>query len=120
MLNAYNAPPVYYPIDPATGNYQFITLVSVANPRAQLDLFRSQVREERLLNNVYGEYKFLKDFTLRVSYSTDNKNGSQYIYTPISTYIPNPKNKTEAIPIVFMKRGLLALYPVKISVFINI
>ncbi|SFH95391.1 TonB-linked outer membrane protein, SusC/RagA family [Halpernia frigidisoli] len=90
LLNAYNAPPVYDPIDPATGNYQFITLVSVANPRAQLDLYRSQIREERLLNNVFGEYKFLQDFTLRVSYSTDNKNASQYEYVPVSTYLPNP------------------------------
>lgn len=88
LLNAYNAPPVYGPIDPATGTYQYFTLVTVNNPRAQLDLFRSQEREERLLNNVWGELKFLRDFTFRVSYTTDNINTSQYDYTPAITYIP--------------------------------
>lgn len=90
LLNAYNAPPVFYPIDPATGNYQYFTLVTVANPRAQLDLYRSQIREERLLNNVWGEYNFLKDFTLRISYTTDNINSGQFEYTPVSTYVPSP------------------------------
>lgn len=91
LLNAYAIPPVYTPFDPATGNYQFSTLVNVANPRAQLDLFRSQIREERMLNNIWGEYNFLQDFTLRVSYTTDNINTNQYEYTPVQTYLPaNP------------------------------
>lgn len=90
LLNAYNAPPVYDPINPSTGNYQYFTLVTVNNPRAQLDLFRSQNRQERLLNNVWGEVKFLKDFTLRVSLTNDNLNSSLYEYTPVISYVPQP------------------------------
>ncbi|MCD9853495.1 SusC/RagA family TonB-linked outer membrane protein [Epilithonimonas sp. JDS] len=90
LLNARNAPPVYDVIDPATGTYQYITLVNVTNPRAQLDLYRSQVRQERMLNNVWAEIKFLKDFTFRSSYTSDNYTPVQYEYTPAITYIPNP------------------------------
>ncbi|GAB0156864.1 TonB-dependent receptor [Chryseobacterium sp. Alg-005] len=90
LLDAYSSPPVYAPINPSTGNYQYFTLVNITNPRAKLDLFRSQIREERLLNNVWAEYNFLKDFTLRISYTSDNINTNQYEYTPVSTYVPNP------------------------------
>ncbi|WBV61207.1 SusC/RagA family TonB-linked outer membrane protein [Chryseobacterium camelliae] len=92
LLNAYNAPPVYAPINPATGTYQYFTLVTVNNPRAQLDLYRSQTRQERLLNNVWGEAKFLNDFTFRISYTNDNINTSKYEFTPAITYIPNPSD----------------------------
>ncbi len=90
LLNARNAPPLFSPMNPETGSYQFFNGYSIANPRAQLDLYRSQVREERLLNNVYGELKFLKDFTFRISYTTDSYSPNQYIYTPAITYTPNP------------------------------
>ncbi|WP_278352272.1 SusC/RagA family TonB-linked outer membrane protein [Chryseobacterium gleum] len=88
LLDAYNAPPIFSVMNPATGNYQFFNGYSIPNPRAKLDLYRSQVRQERLLNNIWGELKFLKDFTFRISYSTDNYNPSQYEYTPTLTYVP--------------------------------
>ncbi len=88
LLNAYNSPPIFDPMNSATGNYQFFNGYSIANPRAVLDLFRSQTRQERLLNNVWAEYKFLKDFTFKVSYTTDNYNTSKYEYTPVLTYVP--------------------------------
>ncbi|WP_412850822.1 SusC/RagA family TonB-linked outer membrane protein [Chryseobacterium sp. PMSZPI] len=88
LLDAYSSPPVYAPINPDTGDYQYFTLAKVPNPRAKMDLFRSQTREERLLNNIWGEYKFLKDFTLRISYSTDNINSNKYEYTPTFGYVP--------------------------------
>ncbi|OJX30901.1 MAG: hypothetical protein BGO86_01485 [Chryseobacterium sp. 36-9] len=94
LLNAYNAPPLYYPIDPATGTYQYFTLVTVNNPRAQLDLFRSQNRQQRLLNNVWAEVKFLKDFTFRSSLTNDNLNSNLYEYTPAITYIPQPSQSS--------------------------
>ena len=88
LLNAYSSPPVYSPLNSATGTYQYFTLVNINNPRAQLDLYRSQTREERMLNNIWTEIKFLKDFNLRISYSTDNYSPSKYEYTPAITYIP--------------------------------
>ncbi|KQT18425.1 hypothetical protein ASG31_06795 [Chryseobacterium sp. Leaf404] len=94
LLNAYNAPPVYAPINPTTGNYQYFSLVTVSNPRAQLDLFRSQNRQQRMLNNVWGEVKFLKDFTFRSSLTNDNLNSSLFEYTPLQTYLPTPANST--------------------------
>lgn len=88
LLNARNAPPLFPTMNPLTGSYQFFNGYSIANPRAQLDLYRSQVRQDRLLNNVFAEIKFLKDFTFRSSYTTDNYSPSQYIYTPAITYTP--------------------------------
>lgn len=88
LLDAYNAPPIFSVMNPSTGDYQFFNGYSIPNPRAKLDMYRSQVRQERLLNNVYGELKFLKDFTFRISYSTDNYSPSQYEYTPTLTYVP--------------------------------
>ncbi|MFC3756889.1 SusC/RagA family TonB-linked outer membrane protein [Chryseobacterium tructae] len=88
LLDAYSSPPVYAPINPATGDYQYFSLAKVPNSRAKMDLFRSQIRDERLLNNIWGEYKFLKDFTLRISYSSDNINSNKYEYTPTFGYVP--------------------------------
>ncbi|MEE6126133.1 SusC/RagA family TonB-linked outer membrane protein [Chryseobacterium arthrosphaerae] len=88
LLDAYSSPPLYAPINPATGDYQYFTLAKIPNSRAKMDLFRSQTREERLLNNIWGEYKFLNDFTLRISYSTDNINSNKYEYTPTFGYVP--------------------------------
>ncbi|ALR30705.1 hypothetical protein ATE47_09270 [Chryseobacterium sp. IHB B 17019] len=93
LLTAYNAPPVFYPISPSTNNYDYITLVSLTNPRAMLDLFRSKTKQQRMLNNIWAEYKFFKDFTLRVSYTSDNTNTSKFEFTPTATYIPQP-NRT--------------------------
>lgn len=88
LLTAYITPPLFPVMDPLTGNYQYFNGYSIANPRAQLDLYRSQIREERLLNNVWGELKFLKDFTFRISYTNDNYSPSKYEYTPVQTYVP--------------------------------
>lgn len=91
LLTAFIAPPIFSTINPATGDYQYFDGYNIANPRAQLDLYRSQRREERLLNNVFGEVKFLKDFTARISYSSDSYSPSQYEFTPTLTYIPDDK-----------------------------
>ncbi|TDX82963.1 SusC/RagA family TonB-linked outer membrane protein [Epilithonimonas xixisoli] len=88
LLDARNAPPVFGTINPDTGMYQYITLVTVPNPRAKLDLYRSQERQERLLNNVWAEVKFLKDFTFRSSYTSDNYSPSKYEYTPTLFFAP--------------------------------
>jgi len=89
LLNARNSPPLFGPMNSATGSYQFFNGYSIANPRAQLDLYRSQIRQDRMLNNVFIDIKFLKDFTFRSSYTTDNYSPSQYEYTPAITYTPN-------------------------------
>jgi len=88
VLTSFIAPPIFAPMNPSTGDYQYFNGYSIANPRAMLDLYRSQVRQERLLNNVWGELKFLKDFTFRISYSNDNYSPSQYEYTPTFNYVP--------------------------------
>lgn len=90
LLDAYTAPPIFSVMNPATNDYQFFNGYSIPNPRAKLDLFRSQTRQERLLNNVWGEYKFLKDFTLRISYTLDNINTNKYEFSPSLKYQPIP------------------------------
>lgn len=90
LLNAYNAPPIFSPMNPTTGSYQFFNGYSIPNPRAQLDLFRSKREEKRLLNNVWLEVNFLKDFTARVSLTNDDYKPEVYEYTPAITYTPNP------------------------------
>ncbi|MCH5716566.1 hypothetical protein [Niabella hibiscisoli] len=94
LLTAYSAPPVYAPFNPTTNDYTFFSLVSLANPRATLDLFRSKNDENRFLENIWGEVKFLKDFTFKISYSIDNRNVSRYNYTAISSYLPTPNRAT--------------------------
>lgn len=89
LLTAYSAPPVYYPINPAINNYDYFSLISAANPRAVLDLFRSKDKQDRILNNVWAEVKFLKDFSFKASYTIDNTNLYKYEYTAISDYNPN-------------------------------
>lgn len=59
------------------------------NPRAVLDLFRSKDKQDRILNNVWAEVKFLKDFSFKASYTIDNTNLYKYEYTAISDYNPN-------------------------------
>ncbi len=101
LLTAFIAPPIFSPMNSATGNYQFFDGYSIANPRAQLDQYRSQKNEERLLNNVWGEVKFLKDFTFRASYASDNYNPTQYEYTPTLTYVPTANQ----VPSTLITRG---------------
>ncbi|WP_407402344.1 SusC/RagA family TonB-linked outer membrane protein [Chryseobacterium sp.] len=93
LLDAYTSPPIFSVMNDAIGDYQYFNGFSIPNSRAKLDLYRSQIRQERLLNNVWGEYKFLKDFTLRVSYTNDNINQSKYDYTPTATYTPKADQK---------------------------
>ena len=88
LLDAYKAPPIFSAMNPSTGDYQFFNGYTIPNPRAKLDQYRSQLRQERLLNNIWGELKFLKDFNFRISYSTDNYRPTQYEYTPTLTYVP--------------------------------
>lgn len=88
VLTAYSAPPVYYPVNPVSGNYDYFTLVSLSNPRAVLDLFRSKNDEDRFMENIWGEVKFLKDFSFKVSYSLDSKHVDRYEYVPTATYQP--------------------------------
>ncbi|SHG05416.1 SusC/RagA family TonB-linked outer membrane protein [Chryseobacterium vrystaatense] len=97
LLDAYSSPPVYDVMNPSTGDYQNFTLAKVPNSRAKLDLYRSQIREERLLNNIWGEYKFLKDFTLKISYSSDNINTSKYEFTPTFGYVPTSDQKASKL-----------------------
>jgi len=97
LLDAYTAPPIFSVMNSSTGDYQFFNGYSIPNPRAKLDMFRSQIREERLLNNVFAEYKFLKDFTLRVSYTTDNTNRNKYEYSPTLTYVPVSDQKNPVL-----------------------
>ncbi|MDV3875990.1 hypothetical protein CMU01_08075 [Elizabethkingia anophelis] len=89
LLAAYGAPPVYYPVNPATGNYDPFSLISLANPRATLDLLRSKEKQDRILNNVWAEVKFLKDFSFKVSYTIDHTNSYKYEYNAINNYNPN-------------------------------
>ncbi|MCP1252957.1 MULTISPECIES: SusC/RagA family TonB-linked outer membrane protein [Elizabethkingia] len=89
LLAAYGAPPVYYPVNPATGNYDPFSLISLANPRATLDLLRSKEKQDRILNNIWAEVKFLKDFSFKVSYTIDHTNSYKYEYNAINNYNPN-------------------------------
>lgn len=90
LLNAYNAPPIFNPMNSTTGSYQYFNGYNIPNPRAQLDLYRSEREEKRIMNNAWLDVKFLKDFTARVSYTMDEYKPELYEYTPAITYIPTP------------------------------
>jgi len=83
LIDAMKTPPIYYSTDPNTGTYQKITIVNVANPRATLDLFRGKGLQHRVLNNSWLEAKFMKDFSIKISYTHDNTNQDTYSYSAV-------------------------------------
>lgn len=95
-LTAYLSPPVYSPMN-ADGTYGYQTLVSLANPRATLDLFRGKDNGNRYLINLWGEYKFWDDFTYRISYTQDNSDVKSYSYNPVINYIPASTSRSSLL-----------------------
>lgn len=85
LLNAYNSPPLYNPIN-SDGTYGYAGLVSVSNPRAQLDLYRGKDDESRFVSNIWGEYSFWKDFSYKINYTLDNRYVNTFEYTPEMNY----------------------------------
>lgn len=90
------SPPMYFPIVPG-GTYGYQNFVSVVNPRANLDLFRSKEVQDRFLLNPWIEVKFLKDFTFKTSYSKEIIDRDKYEFTPLITYNPSVTNKPTLI-----------------------
>lgn len=87
FLTAYLSPPLYNPINP-DGTYGNQTLVSLANPRATLDQFRSKGEQNRYLINLWGEYKILDDLTYKINYTQDNTSTRTFEYNGFSNYNP--------------------------------
>lgn len=98
------SPPLYYPIVP-NGTYGYQNLVSVVNPRANLDLYRSKEVQDRFLLNPFVEVKFLRDFTFRTSYSKEMVDRNKYEFTPKITYNPNVNNKATLIDWEYYNRN---------------
>lgn len=98
------SPPLYYPVVPG-GTYGYQNFVSVVNPRANLDLYRSKETQDRFLLNPYIEVKFLKDFTFKTSYSREIINRDKYEFTPKMTYNPNQNNIAKLIDWEYKNRN---------------
>jgi len=84
-LTAYLSPPIYAPMN-SDGTYGYQTLVSLANPRASLDLYRGKDNGNRFLINLWGEYKFWNDFAFKVSYTQDNTDVKAFAYNAATNY----------------------------------
>ncbi|MHC2991233.1 hypothetical protein OB13_06450, partial [Pontibacter sp. HJ8] len=70
LYQAFVIPPVI-PIRKANGNYgdpADFPLGNFANPQATLDWFNQETSGQRLVGNIFGEFKFLTDFSFRSSF----------------------------------------------------
>lgn len=88
-LLAYNSAPLYSPFK-ADGGYNYETLVNIANPRAELDLFRSKQKEDRFLVNIWGEYNIIDNLKFKINYTQDNRDYSLYNYSAATNYTGKP------------------------------
>ncbi len=70
FTSAYNAAPLYDVVD-ANGNYGFSDVNNVGNPVAALDYTDDQSFGNRLMGNVYADWKITKDLSLNSSFGLD-------------------------------------------------
>lgn len=83
VLGAYRMPPVFAPRD-STGKYSDPTFfgAAIGNPAATLDLVKSVSKGTRVVGDIYGELKLLKNFTFRSSLGADLQTGQNRLYEP--------------------------------------
>lgn len=70
FTSAYNAAPVYDAVD-QYGNYGWTDVNNVGNPLARLDYTDDQSFGNRLMGNIYADWKVIDGLTLRSSFGLD-------------------------------------------------
>lgn len=93
MFSAYPVLPVYY-ADGSYGDPGDYPLGDGAkfNPQVTLDYFDQTSRIYRLTGSIYGDVKFLKDFTYHVSLGGEYADGHVVNYNPVYTATLNQRN----------------------------
>jgi TonB-linked SusC/RagA family outer membrane protein len=84
VSGAYNMPPVFAVKD-SSGKYSDPTFfgTAIGNPAASLEYYNSLGKGTRVIGDVYGELKFLKDFTFRSSFGGDLQSNKTRTYEPV-------------------------------------
>lgn len=93
MFSAYPVLPVYY-ADGSYGDPGDYPLGDGAkfNPQVTLDFFDQTSRIYRLTGSIYGDVKFLKDFTYHISLGSEYADGHIVNYNPVYTATLNQRN----------------------------
>jgi len=85
--------PILEPIDATTGLYNQLPPglgdAQIGNPLATVDVFRNGTQintQYKMVGNLFGEIKFLKDFTLRASYTGNFDDIKNREYNPVIDY----------------------------------
>jgi len=84
VVSAYHMPPIYPPID-STGDFSDPTFfgLAIANPAADLYYKSNNNRSgTRLFGNLYVDVDFLKNFTFRSNFGTDNRHRKSSFFEP--------------------------------------
>jgi TonB-linked SusC/RagA family outer membrane protein len=83
VLGAYRMPSVFAPKD-SLGKYSDPTFfgTAIGNPAASLEYTNNVGKGTRAMGDIYGEIKFLKNFTFRSSFGGDLQNNENRNYEP--------------------------------------
>ena len=92
--------PVYY----ADGTYGDPNDFNVGNgnnynPQATLDFFNQKSQHYRFNGNVYGEVKFLRNFTFRTSFGGDYSQDNSRNYSPVYTATQAQRSTTSSLTV---------------------
>ncbi len=84
VLGAYRMPSVF-PVKDSSGKYSDPTFfgTAIGNPAASLEYSNNVAKGARVLGDVYGEIKILKDFTFRSSFGGDVQSNKYRTYEPV-------------------------------------
>ena len=84
VLGAYRMPSVF-PVKDSSGKYSDPTFfgTAIGNPAASLEYSNNVGKGTRVLGDVYGEIKVLKDFTFRSSFGGDIQSNKYRAYEPV-------------------------------------
>ncbi|MBK8555555.1 MAG: TonB-dependent receptor [Lewinellaceae bacterium] len=100
VTSAYRMPPVFAPKD-SLGNFSDPTSpfgLAIANPAA--DLFyksNNHNKADRFFGTIYGEIKFLKNFTFKSNFGFDLNSSNEKQFTPIFQVSPSQLNTSDQL-----------------------
>ncbi|MFY0601392.1 MAG: TonB-dependent receptor [Cyclobacteriaceae bacterium] len=86
-----------YTTHPVTGERIFANVRGNGNPLAAIEFNNSSREALRAVGNFYGEFSFLKNFTLRSSYGIDNEYTDDHSFTPVFFVSPQQNNDQSRI-----------------------
>ncbi|HZD06572.1 MAG TPA: SusC/RagA family TonB-linked outer membrane protein, partial [Longimicrobiales bacterium] len=98
LSTVYRAEPTVSPRS-GEGDFNPIELSSAGNPAAVVYYTRNDGSSQRLVGNLFGEARFLDDFTFRSSFGLDYRRGDLRTFSPEFFVSPEQQNSESAIDV---------------------